>query len=113
MWLVLLYSLAAIYALWILFVFSMATLRAKRDGIASRVALLLAMPTVLCALILDVVLNYSVFVLLTLDFPKIGEWTFSQRLSRLVRQTGWRSCVAGWLARNLLDPYDPSGKHVR
>ena len=101
------------YALWPLYVFTMAMLRAKVDGKTNVFAWILAAPIVFTALALDIALNYTLFALLTWDFPKKGEWTFSQRLSRLVREDGWRGSLGRWVAKVLLDDYDPSGKHIK
>lgn len=108
-----LWTLLAIYTLWPLYVFCMAMLRAKQEGKTTVVAWTLAFPLVISAVALDVLLNYTLFALLTWDFPKAGEYTFSQRLERLARGDGWRAKVAKWLAMSLLDPYDPSGKHIK
>jgi hypothetical protein len=61
---------------------------------------------------LDVVLNYTYFALLTLDFPKHGEWTFSKRLERLQYDYDWRGDVARYIA-GILDAIAPSGKHIK
>jgi len=111
----------------------MAMLRAKEQKLTTLTAWILAFPLIVIALILDVLLNFSVFAVLLWDFPKMelawvqrewlgytltmpkisGEWTFSQRLNRLVRNDDWRGSVARWVAASLLDPYDPSGKHIK
>jgi hypothetical protein len=59
----------------------------------------------------DVLANFTELALLTWDFPRWGEWTFSQRLPRLIRQTGWRSTLARSIAR-VLDWLAPSGRHI-
>lgn len=107
-------TLLIAYALWPLYVFCMALWRAHLTGRVTVFAWLLAWPLVVSAVLLDVALNYTVFAVLTWDFPRRGEWTFSQRLNRLIKDTGWRGKVAVWLADNLLDPYDldPKG-HIK
>ena len=106
MWASILWCLLVVYALWPLYVFTMAMLRARVAGTTTLTAWLLALPLVIAAVMLDILLNFTVFALLTWDLPKRGEWTFSQRLERLVRQNGWRSRFAKWLAASLLDPYN-------
>ncbi len=71
-----------------------------------------AIPFVAVGLLLDAVLNYTYFAITTLDFPRWGEWTFSQRLNRLIKRTDWRGKQATWLADNWLDPFDPRGFHI-
>lgn len=63
------------------------------------------------ALLLDVVLNYTLFIVYTWDIPQAREYTFSDRLGRLERDTGWR----GKLARPIvwvLNKIAPSGRHI-
>jgi hypothetical protein len=74
-----------------------------------RLLLLVAGP----AAVLDIILNYTVLALLTLDFPRPGEYTFSKRVERLVLDEGWRGEFAFWIAVKLLDPYDPDGFHIK
>lgn len=62
-------------------------------------------------LVIDVIANYTELTLLTLDWPKRGEWTFSKRLKRLVLDAGWRGSVARYVAK-ILDVIAPSGKHI-
>jgi len=63
------------------------------------------------ALLIDVLLNYTELALLTLDFPKWGEWTFSSRLKRLKNSQTWRGPTALYL-KKVLDVIAPSGKHI-
>ena len=108
----LLWTLLVVYALWPLYVFVMAMLRARAAGTTTVTAWFLAFPLVVSAITLDILLNYTLFALLTWDTPRKGEVTFSQRLDRLVTDGGWRGRAARWLAKTLLDPYDPTGKHI-
>lgn len=106
--------LLCVYALWPLYVFTMAIQRAHEAGQVSKVAWVLAFPLIFAALLLDVFLNVFVFSILLVEFPKRGEWTFSQRLSRLIRCDNWRRPVACWVASSLLDPYDPDPQgHIK
>lgn len=73
----------------------------------------LLVPVALVALILDVVLNYTELALITWDFPRdMYELTFSNRLKRLVHYDNWQGSFARFIATKLLDPFDPSGKHI-
>lgn len=71
----------------------------------------LLLPLYLAAGLVDVVLNYTTLALCTWDFPRAGEYTFSKRLSRLVRSSGWRRVLAQ-LLKAYLDAFDPKGVHV-
>jgi hypothetical protein len=64
------------------------------------------------ALIIDVILNFTELAILTLDFPKWGEWTFSKRLERLQKSTGRRKELALYIG-GCLDKIAPSGQHIK
>jgi hypothetical protein len=106
--------LLCVYALWPLYVFAMAIERAHKEKTVSLTAWALAIPIIIWAVVLDVLLNLFVFSILLFEFPKKGEWTFSQRLNRLVKCDNWRRPVARWVAASLLDPYSHDGKpHIK
>ena len=98
--------------MWVFYVFCMEILRAQSEGKMNFVLWLLAMPFVAAAIGLDVLLNYSLFALMTWDFPRKGEYTFSERLARLVKEQTWRRHVAMAIA-SILDPFDPTGRHIK
>jgi hypothetical protein len=70
------------------------------------------------ALLLDAVLNWSLFSLYLWEWPRWKEnelqpeWTFSTRLERLIRQVGWRSNIARRIAA-VLNFIAPSGRHIK
>ena len=101
---VILMAFAATLAMWLLYIVGV---QYKRGGVWGMLA-----PITVIALVLDVVGNYTLFALLTWDFPRAGEYTFSTRLSRLVHYDDWRGDLARDIAWYLLDPFDPSGRHV-
>lgn len=103
--------LAAFYGLWLLFLASMNLERARQAGTLSRPARALGIPVVLLTAAVDVVVNLTLGTVLLLDRPR--ELTLSQRLSRLLAAPGWRSVVAAFVCTQLLDAFDPSGKHCR
>lgn len=56
-------------------------------------------------------LNWTVFTVLLLEWPK--EAFLSTRLARHKRQGhGWRQRFADFLGRTWLDPFDPTGHHI-
>lgn len=97
--------LLSIPLLWVLYVIG---IQYQRGG-WWRICLVAALP----AILLNVLMNFTVLAVLTWDWPRKGEWTFSQRLSRLVLETGWRGTLAWYTARYLLDPFDPDGIHIK
>lgn len=50
-------------------------------------------PLALITAIIDVIANYTELALITWDYPKEGERTFSQRCARLIHQNGWAGTV--------------------
>ena len=105
------YAVASCYALWILFLAVMSLKRARDAGTITQAAYCLGMPVLYFGLLFDFVLNFSLFSILMLEPPQ--EWTVSQRMARHIRDgSGWRRSVALWIGDNLLDKFDPSGKHL-
>lgn len=68
-------------------------------------------PLTLFTLILDAIANYTILAVLTWDWPRQGERTFSVRLQRLVFEIDWRGTVARMIAR-YLNLFDPTHNHV-
>jgi hypothetical protein len=68
-------------------------------------------PVTVLALLIDVVANYTELALLTWDFPRKGEYTFSTRLLRLRYDTG---ATGAWCREVIryLNFFAPNGKHV-
>lgn len=100
----------SIYALWIFYLAVMSLKRARDAGKMSPTATVLGYPVLLAGLLLDLTCNVLVMTLLLLELPREG--TVTARLKRHALGTGWRRGVAIWFAANLLDTFDPSGKHV-
>ena len=73
----------------------------------------LVLPITIIAGILDIILNYTELAILTLDFPRKGEYTFSMRLERLVDRTDWRGNFARFVKKYMLDWADPDGVHIK
>ena len=71
----------------------------------------LLLPVTLIAFIVDIMLNYSELALLTWDYPKAGEYTFTNRLNRLIKETGLRGTLAINIAK-VLNYFSPDGQHI-
>jgi hypothetical protein len=104
-------ALASLYALWILFVAVMNIQRVQKEGNLTRGSKILAVPVVLVAYTLDVVLNYVLLTVILFELPK--EKTISQRLKRHNQGRGskWGAMVARFV-EPILDPYDYRGDHI-
>lgn len=73
----------------------------------------LVAPVTLIAWVIDVWLNFTELALLTWDWPRNEyELTFSNRLKRLVHDGGWRGNFARFVARRMLNPFAPGGRHI-
>jgi hypothetical protein len=97
--------LLSVPLLWLLYVVG---IQYQRGG-WWRLCVVVAVP----ALGLNVALNYTLLALITWDWPQRGEYTFSQRLERLVNAPGWRGLLAWAVAKYLLDQFDPDGIHIK
>ena len=71
----------------------------------------LLFPVTLVAFLLDILANYTELAILTGDFPREGEYTFSQRCKRMKLQDTWGGKVARFI-EPYLDYFDPSGDHI-
>lgn len=100
------------YLCWVLFLAIMNLARAKDNGTLPRFCLFLGYPLLALGLFLDVVVNFFVFSLITLDFPR--ELLTTAHLDRLIAAgPGWRQTVALFICQNMLDVFDPHGPHCK
>lgn len=73
---------------------------------------LLFAPFAIAAFLVDVLANYTELALLMWDFPRPGEYTFSNRLYRLQSNQDWRGVPARYIVR-VLNAIAPSGIHIK
>ena len=107
----LLIGLGSTYALWIFFLAVMNLARARDAGLLTKTALMLGYPVLIVGYLLDCFVNVFVMTFVFLEIPQ--ETTVTARLSRHYDESsGWRKTIADWAAP-LLNPYDPSGKHLK
>lgn len=98
-----------VYVLWVLYL-AVQSLIVNRPKLAPWVVNM-GLVAYFVALVLDTLLNWVLLTVLFYEFPR--EWTVSSRLSRHHRDgSGWRQKFSGWVGRYLLDPFDPSGRHI-
>lgn len=103
------FVLGYLYILWVLFLSVMA-LKSKWTSLSLPIRVL-AVPSVILALVMDIVFNWTLAVVLFLDMPH--QWTFSQRVGEYKRRAGWRATLAYWICDNLLDPFEVDGAHCK
>ena len=98
------------YALWIFYLAVMNLKRAKDAGQLTTTAKALGYPVLIVGYLLDCFVNFTVMTVLLLELPQ--ETTVTSRLSRHLNEgEGWRKAIAAWAAP-LLNPFDPSGRHL-
>ena len=102
---------ALAYTLWIFYLAVMNLQRARDAGALTGWAYRLGLPVLYVGLVIDFLTNILVLTVIMLEFPR--EYLVTARLTRLARAGGYRQVVAQWLAVNLLDAFDPSGKHIK
>lgn len=105
-------GLASFAVLWVLYLAVMNLQRARDTGTLSPAARFLGMALLYIGLVVDFLVNVGPVSVLFLELPR--ECLVTQRLTRHANVAdGWRKHLALWFAKNLLDPFDPSGQHVR
>ena len=93
---------------WVMYLAIMA-LKRQRDRL-TWVAKTFAYPVLYTGLITDAIYNVIIGTVIFIQWPK--EWLFTDRLERnLASSRGWRWKWARWFCVNLLDPFDPAGRH--
>lgn len=102
---------ALIYVLWLFYLAVMNLKRANDAGTLTNTAYYLGLPILIVGYTLDVIANILPVSVLFLEFPR--ELVVTARLSRHISGEGWRSDLAKWFCRNLLDQFDPSGCHCK
>lgn len=124
--------LGYLWLFWLLYVLTMGFYRASLAGRLTPVALTLALPFVLMAIVLDLLANWTIAAAWFREFPAQSDWpklSFSgwspsivwarpdlvtDRLSRYIDGPPcWQQVHATWLCTSLLDCFDPSGKHCK
>lgn len=93
---------------WVLYVAAMNFKRVYDAGQAGRFARFNGRIVWFIAQPIDLLLNILWSILL-LDFPR--ELLLSPKLKRLKKEGGWRGRIATFVCRELLNPFDPDGKH--
>lgn len=104
------YSIGALYLLWVLYLAVMNLARARDAGTLSRTAMILGYPLYIGGSLFNVAVNWLILTVVFLEFPR--ETMFTSRVSRHCKYgKGWRKTLACWICHDMLDAFDPSGRH--
>lgn len=107
------YGFGSMYVLWVFYLAVMNLKRAQEAGTLTKPALVLGMPVLVIGYAIDILVNVVVASVLFLELPHYQRLTLSARLGYHLRNSSnWRYKLSLWIVRNLLDSFDPSGKHV-
>lgn len=100
----------SLYLLWIFYLAVMSLQRAWSAKLLNKTAKVLGAPILFIGLALDAFVNIFVMTLLFLEFPQ--ELFVTDRLKRHIKESSsWRLRLGTWFIP-LLDPFDPSGRHI-
>ena len=104
------YPFITLYVLWIFYLAVMNLKRARDAGSITKTALYFGYPVLAVGYALDVLVNLTLMSIMFFELPH--ETTMTSRVKRhLYHSTGWRETLAAWFCFNLLNAFDPSGKH--
>lgn len=107
---IIVWTFLGIYLLWVFYLAVMNLDRAKRSGTLGPVAFALGLPILIGGLALDFLINLVPCTIAFRELPR--ELTVTARLKKHIDDKGHKGDMARWIADHLLDPFDPSGKHV-
>lgn len=102
--------LADLYLFFIMYVASMAMIRAHAEQKLNGVLWALCLPFVVVAWVYDMLHNVTIFAVIFWEVPK--EWTVTERLKRYVTLNTWRGSLARWTGLTILNPFDHTGNHL-
>jgi len=106
------YAFLSLYILWIFYVAVMGLKRANDAKTITKTALCLGYPVLFVGYALDILVNLTIMSLMFLELPK--GWTMTGRLKDHIYRGvpgSWREKLAAWFCANLLNTFDPDGKH--
>lgn len=104
------WSVLGTVVLWTLYLAIMNLKSARDRGTLTPIARAIGVPILVIGYAVDFVVNVVPFSILLFEPPR--ETTVTARLKRHIDDDGRRGEIARWFARNFLDPFDPSGRHI-
>lgn len=112
--LALLAPLLYLWVLWYLYVLTIGFYRAHLDKKLTGFAFALALPALIVGYAVDLAANWTIASLWFQETPVGWKELVTDRLSRYINgPPGWRHRHASWLCSNLLDYFDPDGRHCK
>lgn len=108
-----LYIVLFLWVFWYLYILAMGLYRAHLQGKLKWYVYVLAAPALVIAYTVDVVAQYTIASIYFLDLPRRNEHLVTDRLQRymLLPENNIRRRKAKFICENLLDYFDPAGKH--
>lgn len=103
--------IVAVPVVWAWYLSVMHLKTAHDAGVLTPAAKALGYPWLAIGLAVDVAFNALYGSLMFLEPPR--ELLFTSRVSRLSARSDWRGRLARWICAELLDPFDPAGRHCR
>jgi len=104
------FSIFGAVLLWLHYLAVMNLKGARDRGQLTGVAKMVGIPLLASGYVLDFLVNLGPMSVLLFEPPR--EMTVTARLKRHKYREGWRGRVSRWFAEHLLDPFDPSGRHI-
>ncbi len=98
---------------WYLYILIMGVYRAYLDKRIKGIPLALTSPIIIVGYLVDLISNWTLATVVFLELPKKPLELVTGRLSRHVTETGWRGALSRSICENLLDIFDPTGKHCK
>jgi hypothetical protein len=96
--------LLALYILFVLYVAVMGIMQAYDAKRLKWPVYPFAITTFVLGVLLDFVVNVTLFTLLFLEFPR--HWLITKRLASHIGKDTWRGKLARWICDNFLHPFD-------
>jgi hypothetical protein len=107
-----LYTVGCLYLLWVMYLAVMSLARARDAGTLSTTAKLLGYPLLAVGIVFNVLVNWIILSVLFVEPPR--ETMFTTRVARHCKYgQGWRKRLACWICHDLLDAFDPAGRHCK
>jgi hypothetical protein len=105
------YSILFLWVFWYAYILVMGLYRAQLQGRLKGFIFVLALPAILVGYLMDVICNLTIASIIFFDPPK--QWLVTKRLQSYIKDqpAAWRGKLALFICHNLLDFFDPTGKH--